>query len=160
VTLGPTTADLWRASVQSWQARCGPEAFGPWLFSPIPGHQSRLRTSTLGHWFARLCDQAGMPQVTLHRLRHSVATALVSRGKILQAQNRLGHADRTPRYASTLTPCRCTSRRSPTSSTSSTAPNAPSRAPAERRPASTCGTKDAVKRLPNALFPASRPRRG
>lgn len=39
-----------------------------------------------------------MPQrhdadVTLHRLRHSVATALVSRGEILQAQNRLGHAD-------------------------------------------------------------------
>jgi integrase len=31
--------------------------------------------------------------VTLHRLRHTVATVLVSRGDILQAQYRLGHGD-------------------------------------------------------------------
>jgi integrase len=52
-----------------------------------------LSTSCLGHWFATLCDDAGLPDVTLHRLRHSVATALVSRGDILQAQYRLGHRD-------------------------------------------------------------------
>ena len=34
-----------------------------------------------------------MPDATLHRLRHSVATYLVSNGQILQAQARLGHAD-------------------------------------------------------------------
>jgi integrase len=37
--------------------------------------------------------RAGVPEATLHRLRHSVATFLVARGQILQAQARLGHAD-------------------------------------------------------------------
>ena len=36
---------------------------------------------------------AGHPDVTLHRLRHTVATTLVSQGDILQAQYRLGHRD-------------------------------------------------------------------
>ncbi len=31
--------------------------------------------------------------VTLHQLRHAVATLLVSRGQVLAAQQRLGHAD-------------------------------------------------------------------
>ena len=31
--------------------------------------------------------------MTLHRLRHTVATTLVSRGDLLQAQYRLGHRD-------------------------------------------------------------------
>ena len=44
-------------------------------------------------WFGAVCTEAGYPDVTLHRLRHSVATALVSRGDILQAQYRLGHRD-------------------------------------------------------------------
>lgn len=43
--------------------------------------------------FRRLCAHAGVPGATLHRLRHSVATFLVSQGKILQAQARLGHRD-------------------------------------------------------------------
>ena len=34
-----------------------------------------------------------MPSVTMHRLRHSVATFLVDRGDILKAQQRLGHKD-------------------------------------------------------------------
>lgn len=38
-------------------------------------------------------DQAGAKGATLHRLRHNVATFLVSRGQILQAEARLGHAD-------------------------------------------------------------------
>ena len=40
-----------------------------------------------------LCTDAGHPDVTLHRLRHTVATTLVSQGDILQAQYRLGHRD-------------------------------------------------------------------
>ncbi len=31
--------------------------------------------------------------VSLHRLRHSVATFLVGRGELLRAQHRLGHRD-------------------------------------------------------------------
>lgn len=93
LTLGPTSTDLWQASIQAWRARSGSDQFGPWLFSPDPSHGSRLTTGGLGHWFAQLCAAAGMPEVTLHRLRHSVATVLVGRGQILQAQCRLGHAD-------------------------------------------------------------------
>lgn len=47
----------------------------------------------LGRRFALIRDQAGADGATLHRLRHNVATFLVSRGQILQAQARLGHAD-------------------------------------------------------------------
>jgi len=46
-----------------------------------------------GHWFAALAAEASHPDVTLHRLRHSVATNLVSRGDFLRAQYGLGHAD-------------------------------------------------------------------
>jgi integrase len=62
------------------------------MFSADPSHGSRLTTCGLGHWFAQLRCR-GKPEVTLHRLRHSVATVLVGRGQILQAQYRLGHAD-------------------------------------------------------------------
>ena len=31
--------------------------------------------------------------MTLHRLRHTVATVLVSQGRIMHAQQRLGHRD-------------------------------------------------------------------
>ena len=40
-----------------------------------------------------LCTEAGHSEITLHRLRHTVATTLVSQGNILQAQYRLGHRD-------------------------------------------------------------------
>jgi len=36
---------------------------------------------------------AGHPEVTLHRLRHTVATTLVSQADIVQTQYRLGHRD-------------------------------------------------------------------
>ena len=93
LTLGHETAELWRNTVQDWQERKGDVQLGPWLFSAEPGHQVRLTTSCLGHWFGALAHQAGHPDVTLHRLRHSAATNLVSRGDILHAQSRLGHAD-------------------------------------------------------------------
>lgn len=66
---------------------------GPCLFSAGLDHGKRLRTSGAGHWFADLARDAGHPDVTLHRLRHTVATTLVNRGDILGAQYRLGHAD-------------------------------------------------------------------
>jgi hypothetical protein len=47
----------------------------------------------LGHWFAELCAEADLVGVSLHRLRHSVATFLVGRGELLRAQHRLGHRD-------------------------------------------------------------------
>ena len=93
LTLGPTTATMWRASVDRWRQRCDEDTFGPWVFSAAPDHGTRLTTSCLGHWFSVLCEQAGHPDVTLHRLRHTVATTLVSRGDLLQAQYRLGHRD-------------------------------------------------------------------
>jgi len=66
---------------------------GEWIFSRDIDHQRRLTTSGMGHWFAELCIEAGLPGVSLHRLRHTVATFLVSRGELLRAQQRLGHRD-------------------------------------------------------------------
>jgi integrase len=94
LTLGPTTAALWRHTVTQWRQRSGEgQRFGPWLFSRRADHTTRLTTSCLAHWFAELCTDTGHPDVTLHRLRHTVATTLVSQGDILQAQYRLGHRD-------------------------------------------------------------------
>jgi integrase len=56
-------------------------------------HHRRLTAGALNHRFQRLRDEVGVPKATLHRLRHSVATFLVARGQILQAQARLGHRD-------------------------------------------------------------------
>ena len=87
LTIGPTTAALWRHTVLQWRQRSGEgPRFGPWLFSRRADHTTRLSTSCLAHWFAELCADAGHPDVTLHRLRHTVATILVSRGDVLQAQ--------------------------------------------------------------------------
>ena len=93
LTLGSFTAALWRTTLERWRARSPGPVFGPWLFSTHPHHETRITTTGLGHWFAQTCAEAGLPGVTLHRLRHSVATALVGRGEILQAQYRLGHAN-------------------------------------------------------------------
>jgi integrase len=99
VTLGAGTARLWRSTVRTWRERAaatgasGTGGFGPWLFSAHPGHAARLTTSCLGHWFADLAHHAGHGDITLHRLRHTVATVLVGHGDLLQAQYRLGHRD-------------------------------------------------------------------
>ena len=70
-----------------------PHPLGPWVFTSDSAHHERLTVGALGHRFARLRDAAGVPGASLHRLRHNVATFLVARGEILQAQARLGHAD-------------------------------------------------------------------
>jgi len=92
LTLGFATARLWRTLEQDWGRR-SEAALGPWVFSPETTHSRRLSNAALGHRFERLRDYAGVPGASLHRLRHNVATFLVARGEILQAQARLGHAD-------------------------------------------------------------------
>ena len=112
------------------------------MFSADPSHGSRLTTGGLGHWFAQLCQAAGMPEVTLHRLRHTVATVLVGRGQILQAQYRLGHADAYTTLRIYSTPNPCTTWTPPTPSTSCTGPEHPvhelGRTPHARRLAVGC----------------------
>ncbi len=94
ITIGATTAALWYSLMADWTSRLpSGEPLGEWLFSPDPDHRRRLTTSHLTHSFVRLGAEAGVPNVTLHRLRHSVATFLVDRGEILKAQQRLGHRD-------------------------------------------------------------------
>jgi integrase len=94
LTLGSSTAMLWRECEATWRASV-PDAvpFGPWLFSGQSGHQERLTAGAMSHWFAALCREAGLPGVSLHRLRHTVATFLVGRGDLLRVQQRLGHRD-------------------------------------------------------------------
>ncbi len=101
VSVGARTALLWRYRVATWQERAGraqdhhadTSSFGPWLFSPDADHHRRLRTATLGHWFSDFTRRHGHGEVTLHRLRHTVATVLVEHGRLLRAQQRLGHRD-------------------------------------------------------------------
>ena len=98
LTLGQTTVALWRESEVTWRSRLQPDCseatdLGEWLFSRDLDHTRRLTASAMGHWFAQLCAEAGLPGATLHRLRHTVATFLVGRGELLRAQHRLGHRD-------------------------------------------------------------------
>ena len=108
MTLGLDAADLWHCLHDEW-ARCvgdaadiaqramdadrGTACLGPWVSSADAGHRRRLGAEVLSHRFNDIRDAAGVPTATLHRLRHSVATFLVSQGKILEAQDRLGHGD-------------------------------------------------------------------
>jgi integrase len=84
---------LWHAISPVANGRSGVVTPGPWVFASDAEHHHRLTASALSHRFARIRDGAGVPEASLHRLRHSVATFLVARGEILQAQARLGHAD-------------------------------------------------------------------
>lgn len=93
LTVGASTAALWHSLTGQWTARTAPAHLGPWLFTADPAHHHRVGADVVGHRFARVAHRAGVPEATLHRLRHSVATFLVARGQILQAQYRLGHAD-------------------------------------------------------------------
>lgn len=69
------------------------DGLGPWVFAADPAHQRRLSVSVFDHRFRPIRGEANVPDASLHRLRHSVATFLVNRGEILQAQARLGHSD-------------------------------------------------------------------
>ena len=93
VTLGAATALLWARLEEEWRHREATQALGPWLFSSDALHRHRWSASVLAHRFVGVRDRAGVDGASLHRLRHSVASFLVSRGEILQAQARLGHRD-------------------------------------------------------------------
>ena len=93
LTLGRTTVELWRSSEGTWSRRTEGAPFGEWVFSRDIDHQRRLTADAMGHWFAELCAEADLVGVSLHRLRHSVATFLVGRGELLRAQHWLGHRD-------------------------------------------------------------------
>ena len=93
VTVGTSTERLWTDSIRGWRQREVGAPFGPWLFSARGYHTTRLRTDLLGHWFRMFVYAHGHPGVCLHALRHTVATVLVSDGHLLQAQQRLGHAE-------------------------------------------------------------------
>lgn len=82
LTLGRASVALWEESEAIWRARLPAGcSLGEWLFSPELRHHRRLSAGALGHWFAELATEAGVPGASLHRLRHSVATFLVGRGR-------------------------------------------------------------------------------
>jgi integrase len=94
LTLGATTARCWHDHVRAWRNHpLAGEAAGPWLFTARPDRRAPIQPGGLGHRFTRLRDKAGLPDATLHRLRHTVGTHLVSQGKILKAAARLRHRD-------------------------------------------------------------------
>lgn len=94
VTVGAATARLWRDSVAAWSERAACDGtFGPWLFSRRPDHTDRMPCAELAGLFRQFARRHEHGEVTLHRLRHTVATVLVAEGHLLQAQQRLGHKD-------------------------------------------------------------------
>jgi len=93
LTVGMATVELWeQARAQALARQPAGLAGSPWLFAPDDG-QGRLSCGALGHGFARFAREHGHGEVTLHRLRHTVATVLVANGQLLHAQQRLGHRD-------------------------------------------------------------------
>lgn len=61
------------------------------IFYKIKGFQYN---STLNNKLKRACQKAGVPEITLHSLRHEHATYLVSQGiSSMAVAERLGHAD-------------------------------------------------------------------
>lgn len=93
LTLGTQTAALWHTPQADWHRRAGGSLDGPWLFARDHGHRHRLTAAVFDRRFRAVREEAGVPTASLHRFRHSVATFLVGRGEVLQAQARLGHAD-------------------------------------------------------------------
>ncbi len=66
ITLGASTATLWRDTVNGWRHLGATHGrFGPWLFSPTADHTTRLTTACLGRWFTDLTADAGYPDITL-----------------------------------------------------------------------------------------------
>lgn len=86
LTLSRETAAYWTDHVEHWRAVRNQ---GPWLFTATPQRAAPLLPNGLGQRFQKLAHLAGIPDATLHRLRHTVGTCLVSQGKILQASKRL-----------------------------------------------------------------------
>jgi len=92
LTLGSTTTALINDHFTAWAHR-GPVPIADWLFAPSPTRETYVTADSLSHKFRRLGHEAGVANPALHRLRHGIATHLVSQGKLLKAQARLGHRD-------------------------------------------------------------------
>lgn len=55
-----------------------------------------MKPDSLGQAFGRLCAKQGLPDVSLHTLRHFSASVLVASGRDVRTiAGRLGHADAT-----------------------------------------------------------------
>jgi integrase len=93
--VGAGIAALWHDHVQSWRERVEADGgqVGRWLLSPGPVTAGAGAAGRLGHRFARLRVAPGVDEAMLHRLRHTKASVLVRDGKLLEAQQRLGHRD-------------------------------------------------------------------
>ncbi|MBW3093442.1 site-specific integrase [Bifidobacterium sp. 82T10] len=56
-------------------------------------HQPHSPKADGSNWFARACDMAGVPRMTVHDLRHTAASLMVRSGANVKAvQRQLGHA--------------------------------------------------------------------
>lgn len=72
----------------------------PYVFSPPRG--AFYRPNTCSHILKAACREAGVREITWHKLRHTCATDLTARGvPLLVVKNILGHAsiEMTMRYA-------------------------------------------------------------
>jgi len=105
LTLGQTTTDMIISHFEVWAVRARAPA-ADWIFTASPDRSTFITAEALSHRFHRLGHAAGVEQPALHRLRHGVATYLVSTGRLLKAQARLGHHDAatTLRHYSHATP--------------------------------------------------------
>jgi hypothetical protein len=87
ITLGATTAAMIGAHLVEFPVT----ASGDWLFATDSSRSKFARPDRLSHRFDRVRNDAGITEASLHRFRHSVATYLVGKGRIVAAQYRLGH---------------------------------------------------------------------
>jgi len=106
LTLTTNTTSYWTHHVTTWTTTLTPttaegsgdtenlnEVEPRWLFRATPEATTPLLPNGLGQRFDKLARAAGLPDATLHRLRHTIGTYLVAQGKILQACARLRHRD-------------------------------------------------------------------
>jgi integrase len=94
VTVSPMTARLWCDYLSRWfgpTALSGVESF--WLFARRPGASTPFSPETLAGRFGQLAQRTGAAgPVSLHRVRHTAATLLVTAGELAGAQHRLRHS--------------------------------------------------------------------
>lgn len=92
LTIGTTTATLWHDTAETWRGRLPKGRAGGMVVLARPRPPQPTHHLAPGSPLGQLRIEAGVPSVTMHRLRHSVATFLVNRGDILKP-NKLGHKD-------------------------------------------------------------------
>lgn len=64
--------------------------------TPRKQKSNNIFNSTVNHYLARICKQAGIPYISCHGLRHTHASLLIAGGASIQfVSERLGHANTT-----------------------------------------------------------------